>query len=129
MYNHIAREIYKSHLDIRISYIHTPMNRNENLNLDLAELFKPIIVDRVIFTLINKHMINETIHFEVVKESGTFLNKQGKRIFIDRIENKLAQSIKVDNRVITYRMLIRNEVKKLQNPIIKNEKYKPYKYY
>ena len=74
-------------------------------------------------------MINETIHFEVVKESGTFLNKQGKRIFIDRIENKLAQSIKVDNRVITYRMLIRNEVKKLQNPIIKNEKYKPYKYY
>lgn len=128
MYNHIAREIYKSQLDIRIAYIHSPMHRNENLNLDLAELFKPIIVDRSIFTLINKRMIDENIHFEKSGES-VLLNKEGKRIFIEQLDSKMEQRIKSENRVITYRMLIRNEIKKLQNAIMKNAKYKPYKYY
>lgn len=128
MYNLIACEIYKSQLDIRISYIHSPMNRNENLNLDLAELFKPIIVDRVIFTMINKHMISEIFHFGKMGD-GIYLNRQGKRIFIEQLENKLAQTIKNNDRIVTYRSLIRNEVKKLQAAIINDTKYKPYKYY
>lgn len=53
MYNRIATEIRKTSLDIRIGFIHATTNRNQSLNLDLAELFKPVIVDRTIFTLVN----------------------------------------------------------------------------
>ncbi len=62
LYRLIAKEIYKSQLDIRISFLHSSLWRNENLNLDLAEIFKPIIIDRLIFTLINKRMIDATMH-------------------------------------------------------------------
>ncbi|MCL2320810.1 MAG: CRISPR-associated endonuclease Cas1, partial [Oscillospiraceae bacterium] len=57
LYQIIAREIYKTGLDIRISFMHSPNKRNESLNLDIADIFKPIIIDRVIFTMINKKII------------------------------------------------------------------------
>ena len=49
LYNYIAKEIYKTTLDIRIAFLHASNNRYESLNLDISEVFKPIIVDRVIF--------------------------------------------------------------------------------
>lgn len=54
IYQKIANEIYKTKLDIRISYLHSAMRRYENLNLDISEIIKPILVDKVIFSLINK---------------------------------------------------------------------------
>ena len=53
LYNRIATEINKTSLDIRIGFVHFTTNRSQSLNLDLADIFKPIIVDRVIFSLIN----------------------------------------------------------------------------
>jgi len=50
----VLGEIYKTHLDPRIGFLHTSNFRKFSLNLDVAEVFKPIIVDRLIFTLINK---------------------------------------------------------------------------
>ena len=45
LYSRIAQMIRKSSLDIRISFVHTALKRYENLNLDIAVIFKPIIVD------------------------------------------------------------------------------------
>ena len=52
LYQRIANEINRTSLDIRIGIIHAAGTRPESLNLDLADLFKPILVDRTIFTLI-----------------------------------------------------------------------------
>jgi len=57
-------EIYKTHLDPRIGFLHTTNFRRFTLNLDLAEVFKPIIVDRIIFTLVNKNMIKPDDFYE-----------------------------------------------------------------
>ena len=57
LYVAILSEIYKTHLDPRIGYLHTTNNRSFTLNLDLSEIFKPIIVDRTIFKLVNTNMI------------------------------------------------------------------------
>ena len=54
LYNLIANEIYKTSLDIRIGYLHASNARKQSLNLDLADIFKPIIIDRTIFTTIHK---------------------------------------------------------------------------
>src|SRR5690606_32259146 len=42
-------EIYKTYLDPRIGYLHATNFRRFSLNLDLAEIFKPIFVDHLIF--------------------------------------------------------------------------------
>ena len=128
LYQRVATEIYKSSLDIRIGFLHASNRRCESLNLDIAEIFKPVIVDRVIFKLINKKMLNCDEHFEK-SQNGTYLNLDGKRLFITELEAKLRQKITIDNRTITYQSVIRAEVRKLVRHLRYGEKYSPYKYY
>lgn len=61
LYNLIANEIYKTSLDIRIGYLHASNARKQSLNLDLADIFKPIIIDRTIFTIIHKKLFQTNI--------------------------------------------------------------------
>jgi len=128
LYRRIACEIYKSSLDIRIGFVHAANNRSESLNLDLAEIFKPIIVDKVIFSVINKGQILKEQHFEKTEEGGVWLNKEGKRIFIHELEDKLYQKITIDGKKMTYDALIRNEVYKIYHTVAEEVKYKAYKY-
>jgi len=58
-YTMVLSEIYKTFLDPRIGYLHASNFRRFTLNLDIAEIFKPIVVDRLIFTLINKRMVTK----------------------------------------------------------------------
>src|SRR5215208_7941785 len=57
MYVTALSEIHRTHLDPRIGFLHTTNRRRYTLNLDVAELFKPLIVDRVIFTLVNRSVL------------------------------------------------------------------------
>lgn len=128
LYRRIATEIHKTTLDIRIGFVHATNNRSESLNLDIAEIFKPIIVDRAIFTAIHNMEIRAEEHFAREGENGIYLNKEGKRIFIQELERKLYQKISVNGRRITYDTLIRDEIKKVLHMVQKGEKYKPFKY-
>ncbi len=128
LYNRFATEIHKTSLDIRIGLLHSTSSRSETLNLDLAELFKPIIVDRAIFTLINKKMIRAKEHFEMTDHGGVYLNRMGKRLFLEEIEKKLYQTIQYHGQKRTYEYLIREEVQKVLRLMLHAESYKPYKY-
>lgn len=128
LYQRIATEIYKRQLDIRIGFLHSTNKRTQSLNLDIAEIFKPIIVDRVIFTLVNKGMINAAVDFEPEQNGGVYLNRSGKRIFLKEYENKLYQKLTVDGKEMTYDSLIRMEIRKVFKYVHCGVKYKPYKY-
>ena len=127
LYQRIANEINRTSLDIRIGIVHAAGNRPESLNLDLADLFKPILVDRTIFTLVNRKMINVN-DFVEVENNGIYLNNRAKKIFISEYENKLYQKVTFDGAERTYDYLIKNEIQKLKKYIENGEKYKPYKY-
>lgn len=104
------------------------MRRNENLNLDLADIFKPIIVDRVICTLINKKMISKEKCFEKAEKNGIYLNKEGKIILLNELDRKLRQIITVGKVEYTYERLMYQEVRKLERSILDGIQYKPFKY-
>lgn len=127
LYQRIANEINRTSLDIRIGIVHAAGNRPESLNLDLADLFKPILVDRTIFTLVNRKMINVN-DFVEVENNGIYLNNRAKKIFISEYENKLYQKVTFDGAERTYDYLIKNEIQKLKKCIENGEKYKQYKY-
>lgn len=129
LYQKIASEIYKTSLEIRIGLVHSANGRSESLNLDIAEIFKPIIVDRVIFTLIHKKVIKADLHFTSLDSGGVMMNSEGKKIFIREIEKKLFQKITVKGNQLTYQTLIRDEVWKIFKSIYYGQKYAPYKYY
>lgn len=128
IYQRIAVLIRKSALDIKIGFIHSPNRRKETLQLDLSEIFKPIIVDRVIFTLINKQVLNEELHFERVGDEAVFLNKEGKRIFINAFERKMQTELQVKGTKTTYEAMMKEEINKIVQYLDRNVTYKPYKY-
>ncbi len=126
MYVTCLSEIYKTHLDPRIGYLHSTNYRRYSLNLDLAEIFKPIVVDRIIFTLINKNML-QAKHF--MKDSGgVFLNEKGRQTFLKAYDARLKDTLKIPRlkRHVSYRRLIRMECYKLEKHLLEDETYKPY---
>lgn len=126
LYTTVLSEIYNTHLDPRIGYLHSTNNRRFTLNLDVAEIFKPIIVDRIIFTLIGKKMI-QAKHFNK-RLNSVLLNEEGMKIFISLFEEKL-QSVfmhKELGRNVSYRRLIRMELYKLEKHLMSEKNYEPF---
>ncbi len=126
LYVLVLSEIYKTHIDPRIGYLHTTNFRRFTLNLDVAEIFKPIIVDRIIFTLIGKKMITKD-DFES-DMGGILLKEKGRKTFVQEFDKKLSSTIKHRElgRNVSYRRLIRMELYKLEKHLIGEEKYEPY---
>lgn len=128
LYRWVAKEVYKSNLDIRIGFLHSTNRRYESLNLDIAEIFRPVIVERLVFTLINKKMLHIPLHFEK-KNGGVYLNKEGKKIFLVEFDKKMAQIQKQGDHYYSYASIIKREIQKLENFFEKGVAYKPYKYF
>lgn len=126
IYTYVLREIYSTHLDPRIGFLHSTNFRRFSLNLDIAEIFKPIIGDRTIFNVINKGVITKKDFDKDLNR--TYLNNKGKTKYIEALEKRLSETIrpKKIGRSVSYRTLIRMEVYKLEKHIIGEEEYKPF---
>ncbi len=125
LYTTALSEIYRTHLDPRIGYLHETNQRSFTLNLDIAEVFKPVIVDRVIFSLLKKGQV-QLKHFE--EEVGfSYLNEKGRAIFVKEYEDKLKTTIKHKNLgKVSYRKLIRVECYKLYKHFMEEGVYTPF---
>jgi CRISPR/Cas system-associated endonuclease Cas1 len=127
LYSVCLAEIYRTHLTPTVSFLHEPGVKRFSLALDLSEIFKPLIVDRAIFTLLNKGQLKKS-HFDR-DTGGCFLNDDGRKLFIGEIEKRLATTIKHRrlNRSVTYRHLIRLECYKLIRHLSGLETYKAFR--
>lgn len=128
MYTAVLSEIYKTQLNPAISFLHEPGSRRFSLALDLAEIFKPLITDNLIFSLVNKRSIQKK-HFELIEDEICLLNETGRKIFIQEFENRMSTTIKHRklNRQTSYRFLIRLECYKLIKHLIGDEDYRALK--
>ncbi len=120
-------QIYHTQLDPTISFLHEPGYRRFSLALDLAEIFKPVLVDRLIFRLFNKHQIKDD-DFDW-KVEGIVLKPKGKKIFVKAWEERLAETIRhrTIGRNVSYKHLIRLECYKLTKHLLDIETYQPFK--
>ncbi len=126
-YSQCLRAIHQTQLNPTISFLHQPGDRRFSLSLDLAEIFKPLLVDRVIFKVMNKKMI-QLHHFEdQLNKVG--LKPAGKKTFVQAFEERLGETIKhrTLNRSVSYKHLIKLECYKIQKHLLGIEEYKPFK--
>lgn len=128
-YTICLRAIHQTQLNPTISYLHKPGERRYSLALDISEIFKPIIVDRVIFKVLNRKEIQEK-HFDR-KLNRCLLNTTGKKIFVKALEDRLSETFKHRslNRSVSYRHLVKLECYKLAKHLLEIEEYKPFKMY
>ena len=127
LYTVCLGEIYRTQLTPTISYLHEPGARRFSLALDLSEIFKPLIVDRAIFRLINTGQLKES-HFDRSLD-GCFLTDAGKKLFLAALEDRLATTIKHRRlgRSVSYRHLIRLECYKLIRHLTGVETYRAFR--
>lgn len=126
-YTTVLSEIYRTQLNPLISFLHQPGNRRFSLALDISEVFKPLLVDRIIFKLVNTGMIKDK-HFASELEY-CYLNDIGRKIFVQEYDEKLKTTIKHRKleRNVSYRRLIRLECYKLVKHIMGEQEYEPFK--
>jgi CRISPR-associated protein Cas1 len=126
-YSQCLRAIHQTQLNPTISFLHEPGERRFSLSLDLAEVFKPLLVDRVIFKVLNKKMI-QTDQFEA-NLNRVILKPNGKKTFVQAFEDRLEETIahRTLNRPVSYKHLIKLECYKLQKHLLEMEEYKPFK--
>jgi CRISPR-associated protein Cas1 len=128
-YTTVIRQIYRTALDPTISYLHEPGDRRFSLSLDLAEVFKPLLVDRSIFRLIKQGSIQPK-HFEK-RLGGVHLTEAGRKVFVEHWDQRLRKTVEHRklNRKVSYQRLIRLECYKLSNHLIdpKNEPYEGFR--
>lgn len=126
-YTQSLRAIHKTQLDPTISYLHSPGDRRFSLSLDISEIFKPILTDRVIFKVLNKRMLR--INDFDQKVNRVIMKEKAKKTFIASFEDRLAETIKHRslNRKVSYKHLIKLECYKLQKHLLDIREYKPFK--
>ena len=120
--------IYNSQLNPTISYLHEPGYRRFSLALDIAEIFKPLLVDRLIFRLCNKRELRDE-HFDFV-EQACFLSERGRKVYLRAWEERLDQTIehRTLGRKVSYRRLIRLECYRVAKYVLDMEKqYEPFR--
>ncbi|PTQ56802.1 MAG: CRISPR-associated protein Cas1 [Candidatus Carbobacillus altaicus] len=127
LYTTALSEIYKTFLDPRIGYLHSTNYRRFTLNLDVAEIFKPILVDRTIFSLINKRKIQKKDFAKQME--GILLNQEGQKKFIQELDERMKTTVEHRHlgKSVSYRRLIRLELYKLQKHFLGEKEYEPYK--
>ena len=126
LYSLISREIQKTALDVRVGFLHATNKRYESLNLDIAEIFKPLIVDRVIFSLINKREI-DLKHFVKTQNEGVYISDEGKHIFLKAFYEKVDTIITEKNEKKTYNTIIVEEIRKLVRAFRGDSEYKAFR--
>ncbi len=120
-------QIYHTQLNPTISYLHEPGYRRYSLALDIAEIFKPILVDRVIFKVLNKKEI-QAKDFDV-QVNSVVLKDAAKKVFVRAFEERLNETIKHRslNRSVSYKHLVKLECYKLTKHLLNMDEYKPFK--
>lgn len=127
LYAKTVTAIYHTHLDQRISFLHTPMERRYSLSLDISEVFKPIITFRTIFELVNRKKLKVDKHFEK-KVNYCILNEIGRKIFLEAFEERLEgvfEHAKLKRRV-SYQHAIKLDCYKLIKMILEDKPFIPF---
>lgn len=127
LYTKVISVIYQTHLDQRISFLHEPSEGRFSLSLDLSEVFKPVIVYRTIFELVNNRRIQVEKHFDK-KVNYCLLNEEGRRIFAEAFEKRVDtvfQNQKL-KRKISYKTAIKLDCYKLIKCVLEEKEFIPF---
>lgn len=126
VYTSVLSELYKTQLNPLISFLHQPGERRFSLSLDIAEIFKPLLADRIIFSLLNKRQLRQQ-HF-TKGLNMCHLTDEGRKLFVREFDEKLRTTIKHRQlkKSVSYQHLIRLECYKLIKHILGEKDYAPF---
>jgi CRISPR-associated protein Cas1 len=123
VYSAVLTQIYRTQLDPTISFLHEPGARRFSLALDLAEVFKPILADRLLFKLLNNRQLGERDFAQDL--NCCYLKESGRKTVLKAWDARLETTIEHRRlkRKVSYERLIRLECYKLVKHLTNDEPY------
>jgi len=120
-------QIYHTQLNPTVSFLHEPGTRRFSLALDLAEIFKPLLVDRTIFKLLNKKVLQAKDFDDQLNR--VILKEAGKKKLVEAWEERLKETIKhrALKKSVSYKHLIKLECHKVAKHVMDMQGYEPFK--
>lgn len=123
-YSSITSAIRSTALDPTVSYLHEPGDRRNSLSLDIGDIFKPVISDRIAFRLLNRNQVSKD-QFTSTYQMEDKLRKTVTQEFEDMMEETVKHpELK---RHVSYQYLLRLDAYKIKKHILTGEKYDPFK--
>lgn len=116
LYGIILSILDRSSLFPQISFIHSLSKNSDSLQYDLADIFKPVYIDRMVLRLIRKKQIKQS-HFQYKPDGRCYLSKEGTKVFIEEFNILLQSTIVYSKRNYSYRSILSKEVHRLSEYI------------
>lgn len=125
VYTTCVSAIRKTALDPTIGFLHEPGDRRFTLSLDIADIFKPILADRVLFRVVNRQQLSID-EFEQELD-GVLLDEDGRLTVLEEFESTLDETVEHNrlNRKVSYKTLVQTDVYSLKKHILTGEPYHP----
>ncbi len=120
LYGMLLSILDRSSLNPQISFIHSLSKNCDSLQFDLADIFKPILVDRLVLRLIRRKQIKKSF-FEYNKENACYMTKEGVKVFVKEFDALMQSTIEYKSRKYSYRSILSKEVHKYSEYIKGNE--------
>lgn len=123
VYTTCVSAIRKTALDPTVGFVHEPGERRFTLSLDIADIFKPILADRLLFRLVNRQQLSiEDFEDEL---EGCLLNEDGRMTVLEEFEETLDETVEHPRlkRNVSFKTLVRTDVYSLKKHILTGEPY------
>jgi len=125
LYSSVLTKIIASGLNPSISFLHEPSDRSFSLALDIADVFKPVIVERLVAYLVNNRIMKEGDFEE--RDGGVYLNDTGRTKFVSAYRDRMESSLKVGKGYATYETIIGEECYKLLRHVSEGKRYRSFR--
>jgi CRISPR-associated protein Cas1 len=117
----VRHEASKTHLEETFSVLHSPGQGRASLSLDLAEPFKPVLVDMLIFRMARRGMLSENWFDE--KDGVCLLSETGRRHVAEQFSLRLEEQL----RDRSYRAWVYREALQLEREVLEVSDYESFK--
>jgi CRISPR-associated protein Cas1 len=117
-YSCVRHEMSKTFLDPTLSFLHAPSENRNSLSLDIAEPFKPLITDRLIWKMVRREELQSS-WFDSSQEGICMLNRDGRRAVVERFTTHIDDG----GHEMSLRTMIRRECMALQRHLLGVEEY------
>jgi CRISPR-associated protein Cas1 len=123
VYTTAVSAIRKTALDPTIGFVHEPGERRFTLSLDIADIFKPMLADRLIFRLVNRQRLSlDDFESEL---DGCLLTDEGRMTVLETYEETLDETVEHPRleRKVSFKTLVQTDIYSLKKHILTGEEY------
>lgn len=123
VYTTAVSAIRKTALDPTIGFVHEPGERRFTLSLDIADIFKPMLADRLIFRLVNRQQLSlDDFESEL---DGCLLTEEGRMTVLETYEETLDETVEHPRleRKVSFKTLVQTDIYSLKKHILTGEEY------